>query len=116
MPPIETVNLYQRAVLWEPTGIGQFGNPTVAVAASGVEICVRWEEKLSEEVGPDGTPVATPDLVFVDRVIAIGSQIRLGAKADLPSTLNNLREVIDYSEIPDIKGRCRQRTVTLRKK
>ena len=116
MPPMETVNLYEKAVLWEPTGLSGFGSPTVGNAASGVEICVRWEEKLNEEVGPESTPVSTPDVVFVDRVIAIGSQIRLGAKADLPSTLDKLREVIDYSEIPDIKGRCRQRTITLRKK
>lgn len=116
MPPMETVNLYELAVLWEPTGLDQFGQPTVAVAASGVEICVRWEEKLNEEVGPESTPVSTPDVVFVDRVIAIGSQIRRGAKADLPSTLDELREVIDYSEIPDVKGRNRQRTITLRNK
>lgn len=116
MPPMETINLYEKAVLWEPIGLNQFAGPTVGSSASGVEICVRWEEKLNEDVGPESTPVSTPDVVFVDRVIAIGSQIRLGAKADLPSTLDKLREVIDYSEIPDIKGRCRQRTITLRKK
>ena len=112
MAVLETTALHQKAVLYTANGFDDYGEPKVDAA---VEIDVRWEIGKHEGISPTGAPIALDSTVVVDREIAIGSAIWLRALADLPSPVTNLRTVIDYAEIPDIKGRQVYRTVSLMK-
>lgn len=112
MAQIETTDRKQVAVLWEALstgyGIDDQGNP-VTTASAPLEIYVRWEAGKGE---------ANKQVVkaFVGREIRMGSVMWLGRLIDLPSdltTLSNLMQVVSYNEVPDVKGRFKQRTVDL---
>ena len=110
MPAIESADRKQKAVLWAATGVDDYGEHKVSAA---VEIRVRWEEKRREGVNPNGNTIAVEATVVVDRVIAIGSIMWLGKKADLADPPVNLKQVMGRGEIPDTKGRKTRRTVLL---
>lgn len=115
MPRPETSDLHQKAVFWEATGnIDDNGEPIVT--ATKVEINARWEIKRNEFTGSRTNTVAFDELAVVDREITIGSILRLGALIDLPSPEDNLRKVVDYSEIPDVKNRAVRRVVMMIKR
>ena len=106
--------LKQDAVLWAVktgTDIDADGNSKVS-AAEGIK--VRWERSVQEAVTSDATTTAISSTVFVDRVVNEGSILWLGSIKTIPSTPTPLLEVVNYSEIPDLKGRRFTRTVTLR--
>ena len=115
MTRTETSNLHQKAVYWAATG-HEDNNGEQIVTATNIQINVRWETKRNEFTGPRSNTVAFDELAVVDREITIGSILRLGALLDLPSPLNNLRKVVDYSEIPDVKNRAKRRVVLLIKR
>lgn len=108
---LETDDLRQFAVLWPASpNAAKDGRKQVR---QPVEIPVRWEWGLKLNVAsPDGTEkmIAT---VFIDRRITIGSILRKGKKEDLPSIVDDLTQVLDYKEVPDIKGRHARRLVML---
>jgi len=115
MPPIETQNLNQKAVLWMSSGKDDYGKFTVI---SPVEISCRWEEKRRQSMASDNTVIAIDSTVYVDRVIKQGSILWKGTMKEWTKLLTTtdsrwLKEVTSYNEIPDIKGRKIQRTVTL---
>lgn len=113
MPLMENQLRSQDTVYWAYSGIDRNGEPTVAAA---VDIVTRWEQVLDEQIGEDGTPIATNATAIVNQDIAIGSILRLGTVATLPSPVTGgLMEVVNFEKIPDVKGRNYQRTVTLRK-
>ena len=117
MVNVSTVALRQTAALWAATGnYDNDGDPEVAAVGSPVEIKVRWEEETQERVNEDATPIAITTTVFVDREILKGSVLRLGTVAGLPSPPDNLHEVVEYDEIPNIKGVNPQRCVVLQKR
>jgi len=106
MPRIHKRKLKQKAVLWAYSGTStnntRYGEVTVS---SPVEINCRWEEDPKVITGPDGQPKAVDGIVYVAQEIEPGSLLRLGAKIDLPNTVNSgIVEVISCSEIPSIKG------------
>lgn len=103
---------FQKAVCWAKSSVDQFGNPTVTAP---VELDVRWEKGLSREITPNINPIAVADTVWVDQEIALGSMMRYGELIDLPAVPDEIREVVDYVEIPDVKGRVRERVVLLAK-
>jgi len=99
---IET-DLPQKAVVWEFTGnYDGNGNPTVSTTP--IEVCARWERTKSQQDGPDGQPISIVAIVDVDRYVAPNSRIRQGCLANLPTPLDNLREVVSVDEVPDIKA------------
>lgn len=110
MPSLEVSSRHQKAVLWAASSHDDYGNPLVDAAA---EITVRWVEKRTEGVGPNGEAIAIDATVVVDQEIAVGSIMWLGAKDDLPDTPTNLKQVVAYNQTPDIKGREFYRTVSL---
>jgi len=118
MPPIEVQNLKQRAVLWMSSGVDNYGKFTVTTP---VEIDCRWEEKRHQSMAPDNTVIAADSTVYVDRVVRQGSIMWKGTLKEWTKLLTTpaatnprwLKEVSSYNEIPDIKGRKVQRTVTL---
>ncbi len=112
MPPLETSSRRQQAVLWTANGTDNYGE--LKVDAS-IQIEVRWETGQKEALDPQGNTVALDSTVIVDRVIPIGSIMWLGEKKDLADPPVGLRQVIDYSEVPDVKGREFRRVVSLMK-
>lgn len=112
MPALELSGRHQKAVLWAANGYDDYGQPEVDAA---IEITVRWETGLREAIGPQGGPIAFDGLAVVDREIAVGSIMWLGALAALPSPATDLKQVVDYTETPDIKARAIRRTVKLAK-
>lgn len=115
MPPIETAFRCQTAVLWEADGYDDYGSPKVLAP---VELNVRWEEVQTEALDAKGNTIAIDAVVVVDRVIAEGSIMWQGKLDDIPGTTGiptdgNLKQVIKYSDIPDIKARYCRRLVYL---
>ena len=113
MPELATACLTQDAVLYALAGVDDYGHHTVS--STGVAIKLRWETKQVEVIDAQGNTTMLESVAFVDRVIAIGSNIWLGKLADVPSPVTNLRQVVTYSEIPDTKGRNPRRMVGMMK-
>lgn len=113
MPPLETADLHQKVVLYEKSGApDRFGESKVKAA---VEIDARWELVQRTITGPNGNPLAIDSVAVVDQDIPLGSLLWLGKKADLPSPVTNLREVVAKEETPDLKNRFTYREVLLRR-
>lgn len=109
---LETTARHQKAVLWAFNSYDNYGDVKVDAA---VQITVRWRTGQKEALDADGNTIALDSTVVVDQVIAVGSIMWLGALKDLPDTPTNLRQVVDYKGIPDIKGRNFRRVVSLMK-
>lgn len=117
MPPIETSDLHQTAVLWPADGsYDEYGNPAIG---EPVEVSVRWEFCREEVVGPQGSPTALDAMAVVDRVVPIDSRMWLGTLDDWYGESGSAGEddevltVATYNEIPDVRGREFRRTVGL---
>ncbi len=114
MPSLEVSSLHQKAVLWTAAGLD---DERVVTINAAIEISVRVERKRKESSNAQANPIATVLMVWVDREIAIGSIMWIGT-LEAWNTLSpkaNLKQVIAYEEIPDIKGRESERIVTLQK-
>lgn len=117
MPDIETACRFQDAALWEASGNDNYG--TVSVKAP-VSLKVRWEDRIRESVGSDGKPIRFDAAVVVDRVIPIGSLMRLGPLSDVSGTttgsaVTGLHQVVDRHEAPDLFGQHVRRELMLRR-
>jgi len=112
MPPIESQNLNQHAVLWVRGDYDTYGRYTVS---SPIEINVRWEEGQTQSSGAQDTVIAVSVTLFVDRVITPGSLVWKGKLKDLPASPTNIKEVENYDEVPDLKGRRFRRRVTCKR-
>lgn len=107
---IETDDLPWLATYWPRNGVDRDGEPTVG---DPVEISSRWTHE-QDEVNDANRGVIFTDIVAkVDRDIAIGSLIFLGAEANYVSGTSQLYEVISFRKIGDVKGRKYRRTVGL---
>lgn len=104
MPPLETCDLKQKAALWSANGVDREGEYKVDAV---VGIRTRWEIGRTEAKGILSSTIAFDELVIVDREIAVGSIMRKGDVELVPDPPTNLREVVDYIEVPDLKGRAR---------
>ena len=114
MPAIESQFRYQKAVLWFMLGFNENGKAIVPMDATGaVELDVRWSGVETDGNAAQQSNISEPTTVVVDRPIAIGSFLRLGAIGDVPTPVNNLMRVTGYNSTPDIKCRNFFRTVTL---
>lgn len=110
MPAQETTSRHQKAVLWAANGVTDYGKIKVDAAA---EIDVRWEEGLQEAVDPNGETIAIDAMVVVDQDVVVGSIMWLGEKDDLATPPVDLKQVVSFNKIPDIKGREFRRTIGL---
>jgi len=112
MPALETDCREQFAVYEEATGTDDYNQAT---RAAPVELKVRWELTRSQIIDAAGDTISIEAQVVVNQVIVEGSTMWLGKLADYPASPANLKEVVVFKEIPDIKGREFRRTVLLRK-
>ncbi len=116
MPPIEVVERNQTAILWRFAGYDSSGE---SVVEDPVEVRVRWEDvrtdpRRGQMVGPDGNLISLIAEVVVDREITVGSLMWKGRLRDYNANFETqVREVVLYSETPDVKGRVSRREVGL---
>lgn len=110
MPPQELAFRTQKAVLWPRESFDPFGKPVVG---DPVEISVRWEEELAVTAQATGAT----GMLIVDRQIPTRSSMWLGELANWSGVrpdedeTGSIMEVIEYHEIPDLKGRVSLRQV-----
>lgn len=109
----ETMNLFQRAVLWKKTGVDGYG--VVIVARDPIEIACRWNIVETKSGGGDTDVSSQTSSLVVDQEIEIGSVIWVGDLSLLPDPVSNLLQVIDVTNVPDIKGRKFYRTVRVQR-
>lgn len=102
----------QLVTHWAKSSYDEYGAPTVSTP---VELTVRWEQGLSQQIQTAAAPTSVDATVWVDRDIEVGSMFRLSALVDVPGTADEILEVVDFQKIPDIKGREFERVVLLRK-
>src|SRR5688572_23769422 len=83
MPPIETAELNQKAMLFVRAGTSEDGRPTWY---HPVEIKVRWEWVKAQVVATGGEVTGTDATVVVDRRIEDGSRMWLGSSSEWHGT------------------------------
>lgn len=103
MPPLETTDRKQYAVLWEFTGQDSYGQPVVM---QPVELLVRWLDKITQVADPTGNTVQSNAQIITGRSIALQSILWKGRLRDLPSPpYTGLHLLIGDNTTPDIKNR-----------
>jgi hypothetical protein len=113
MPPLETVGLVEKTILWEAAGTDAYGEPLVLAP---VEIDVRWTGRTGAAPGPQGGSETADATATVDRPVPEESILWRGALEDWdPSRPQPLMRVTGYEETPDVKGRFTARRVLLRR-
>ena len=107
MPPIETMERNQKAVLWEKSGTDRYGEPTLEAP---VEIDVRWNDK-----APALANSPNKETERIDATAVVAQDIPLGSDMWL-GTLNswygvgsagdgtNVVTVIRSRKVPDLKA------------
>jgi hypothetical protein len=99
MPGVETGDLTDSCVVWEPGPADVYGQYP---AGPPCELGCRWEVTESED-GTEGNQ-ATSVTVSLDRLLPIGSFVQHGSLEDAPAPSGDLR-VVSCTAIPDVKGR-----------
>lgn len=112
MPTPEDSHRNQKAVLWEVSGVDDYGRRTVSAAE---EVMVRWESSTPQPSNPRSNAVHADAIAVVGQAIAVDSIMWLGALDDVADPPVDLMVVVDYSEVPDVKGRKIRRVVQLRR-
>lgn len=103
MPPLETTDLRQYAVLWAAAGQDVYGAPVVA---DGIEIKVRWLDKLSQAVDPTGNTIQTVAQVIASQLIPVQSILWLGRLCNIVGPpYPGLHIIVGDDNTPDIKNR-----------
>lgn len=111
----------QVAVAWLQNGASPDadGQPVVG---SPVEISCRWEDKVVEFIGKDGTRQMSSAVVYVDRDMETGDLLRLGPLSSLTDAgtgsvhaKNNtgVSEVRRFDKLPNIRNSENLRTCFL---
>lgn len=116
MPAMEVSDLHQIACYWALSTYGDYGETRMGALTDAVQLNVRWEERKSQAINPQGNTVATDVMVIVDRVVTPGGMMWLGEKDDLPSAVSSLTDVyqiIEVRAIPDVKNRHTRRRCKL---
>lgn len=111
MPPLETMDRTDRAVLWAFARWQGDGEPVVS---SPVDVTVDWSWDKRDGRAPDGTRVSYDATAYTDRAVAVGSLMTLGCVRDLPAGTaqddqTDLYQVVGYGTDKDLKGRTRHR-------
>lgn len=118
MPPLEIMDLYDRAVLLEFRRQDDDGQPVVCGAE---EISCRWEKKSGEIIDPKGRITQIDAVAVVDREIPVNSILWEGEIVDWLGTGSSggpepeMMRVVGIGEIPDLKGRSMRRVLNLQR-
>lgn len=105
MPPIESINRHQKAVVWYWTGeVDEYGRPKVQQPE---EIQVRWESTQRDTQDGQGRKVSYEASVKYHKTIPINSLLWLGKQVDLneENPTSGVMQVMSEEIVPDLKGR-----------
>lgn len=119
MPPLETMDLKQRAVVWPLVGTDRYGEPTVSDTPR--EVPVRWTWTRREMTDPQGNTIVVDAQAVVNEDIKVGSLMWLSTLDDLPAGTGwslsefdeELMRVVTTSKGTDLKNRFTRRTLGL---
>ena len=105
----------QTAVYWSFASIDQFGQKSFADA---VIISCRWEDVSEEFLDVNGAVRMSLAKVYVDRDMALGGVLMLGALADITDEENpkgniGAWEIRRFEKLPDLKAKEFLRTAIL---
>jgi len=108
----------QTAVYWAPSTPDGTGGTAFGTAT---DISCRWEDRAERFTDTAGVEHISRAVVYVDRVLALGGWLRLGAKADLspdqitagPQRLTNAFRIKRVDALPNLKATETLRTVYL---
>lgn len=117
MPPLETHDLRQRAVLWSADGTADSGESTFAPP---VEIACRWVDGERTAPGPDGGTQTLSATAVVAAAVYAGDCMRLGTLAEWQALTGTgidtgVMEVVTAGVTVDIKNRNTRRELGLAK-
>lgn len=120
MPPPEHSHLHQRAMLWRFSHFDEHSRPVVDTTPE--EICVRWDDVITQVRDPNGNEVTSDASVVVLCPVEPGSVMWKGSAEEWYGTGSGgdadvslgLKEVIRAPETYNIKGRVVFRTASLK--
>lgn len=79
--------------------------------AAPIQIPCRWEDRVEVVKDTQGREIITTNVVYVDRVLALDSYVRLGRLSDLPTPLpvdprkiEGARKVKRVEALPNLKN------------
>lgn len=113
MPPIETADRHQKAVLWRARD-GRFDSDGQVILEYPVQIQVRWEEVTGEIVQSLTGTYQVDAKVVVGYDVPVGSVLWKGSLKELPSPssrITDLKQVVSFRKTPDLKRRHFRRVV-----
>lgn len=110
MPHIEEMDLLQTAVLWEASGHDDNGE---VVLNNPFEIPCRWEESRKQTINAQGDVVMLDATVVVKLPVPIHSVIWLGTIATFVEGVEDVKQVVTVSKVPDIRNRVFRRVLGL---
>lgn len=115
MPPLEGSERRQKALWWRKVGVTDHGEPRLEAAE---ELLVRWENKRDTGADKEGQPIAIDATVSLGQRVYPGDLMWLGTMAEWTGSSsvgdeNEIMEVDNYNEIPDIKNRDSEKVAGL---
>lgn len=121
MPPIEEVDLHQKALVWPYAGFDRYSQPKVSAP---VDIDCRWDSKRRQMVDSKGNKVGVDATVVVLDPVDIGSTIWLAPDSSYDASEqwygtgsagedSGVMEVIVCNETPDMRNRVTRVTLGL---
>lgn len=113
MPPVERMELNQKAVVWRADTVTRYDRYGNAKVGEADEINVRWTSVNRLVTDPQGVPIAITAEVVADEEIPVNSVMRLGKLIELPDPIDNLFRVAVSNVTPDIKNRETAYSVSL---
>ena len=111
MPPLETLDMYQRAVVIPKLGVDRYNE---TVRGEPREVTVRWIEGRVELADAEGTPLIFDALVIADERFPQGTLMWLGELSEWYGTGSGSANQTDEDELhevqlsrvtPDLKAR-----------
>lgn len=85
-PPLEVLDLIDRAVMWPRVGYARSGRPVVSQTGRD-ELRVRWVERRREMQDPNGNTIIVDVQIATDRQLTHGSIVWLGTEASIAGTV-----------------------------
>lgn len=104
---METAYRRQTCVYWAKAGVDGHGEP---LRAAPVELMVRWNDKQTQALDPQGHTVTVDATVVLNRAVTVGGLMWLGRLRDFAGTTGpRIMEVVTLDETPDLKNRVERR-------
>lgn len=110
--PLETKTLRDDAVLRQKTGDDQASEATLGAAA---KVKVRWVDRESQELTPDGFQVDVDAIVITDRDVEVGSVIWKGTTLAPTDGSTMLYKVVGQRTTTDLFKRYTRRRLAVQK-